>query len=230
MFWSIAGVTTYASWHLLRLSHAAPRSASHIFASALQSCSMIDSAAICETFWPASRWRSLPFGTPDRLHGVYPRRTQPSHAGAACQGDHGALGRRRTVGFGDKSPRSLRDTEHHENGALGSARWPPLRVAQRSCFHGYWRADHPSRRARREEFVEALLAAIPVLPVTLATARVVGRIDARLTAEGQRIPTSDLLIAATALSRGDAIVTGDTRHFDRVTGLTVHLLTGGRRH
>ena len=97
-------------------------------------------------------------------------------------------------------------------------------------FHGYWRADHPSRRARREEFVEALLAAIPVLPVTLATARVVGRIDARLTAEGQRIPTSDLLIAATALSRGDAIVTGDARHFDRVTGLTVHLLTGGRRH
>ena len=97
-------------------------------------------------------------------------------------------------------------------------------------FHGYWRADHPSRRARREEFVEALLAAIPVLPVTLATARVVGRIDARLTAEGQRIPTSDLLIAATALSRGDAIVTGDARHFDRVTGLTVHLFTGGRRH
>ena len=97
-------------------------------------------------------------------------------------------------------------------------------------FHGYWRADHPSRRARREEFVEALLAAIPVLPVTLATARVVGRIDARLMAEGQRIPTSDLLIAATALSRGDAIVTGDARHFDRVTGLTVHLFTGGRRH
>ena len=92
-------------------------------------------------------------------------------------------------------------------------------------FHGYWRADHPSRRARREEFVEALLAAIPVLPITLATARVVGRIDAQLTAEGQRIPTSDLLIAATALSRGDAIVTGDARHFDRVTGLTVHRFT-----
>ena len=92
-------------------------------------------------------------------------------------------------------------------------------------FHGYWRADHPSRRARREEFVEALLAAIPVLPVTLATARVFGQIDAQLTAEGQRIPTSDLLIAATALSRGDAIVTGDARHFDRVTGLTVHHFT-----
>ena len=68
-----------------------------------------------------------------------------------------------------------------------------------------------------EEFVEALLAAI--------SARVVGQIDAQLAAEGQRIPTSDLLIAATALSRGDAIVTGDARHFDRVTGLTVHHFT-----
>ena len=92
-------------------------------------------------------------------------------------------------------------------------------------FHGYWRADHPSRRATREEFFEALLAVIPVLPVTLATARVFGQIDAGLTTEGQRIPTSDLLIAATALSRGDAIVTGDARHFARVTGLTVHHFT-----
>lgn len=91
-------------------------------------------------------------------------------------------------------------------------------------LHGCWRADQPSRRARREEFVESLLAAIPVLPVTLTIARVYGQIDARLTAAGQRIPTSDLLIAATALSRDCAIVTGDARHFDRVTGLTVHHL------
>ena len=90
----------------------------------------------------------------------------------------------------------------------------------------------PVTASKTRGFVEALLAAIPVLPVTLATARVFGQIDAQLTAEGQRIPTSDLLIAATALSRGDAIVTGDARHYDRVTGLTVHLFTegGGRRH
>ena len=70
--------------------------------------------------------------------------------------------------------------------------------------------------------MEALLAAIPVLQVTLTIGRVVGQIDAQLSAAGQKIATSDLLIAATALSRGDAIVTGDARHFDRVAGLTVH--------
>ena len=91
-------------------------------------------------------------------------------------------------------------------------------------FHGCWRADTAARRARRAEFVEALLAAVPVVPITLAIARVFGEIDARLTAAGQRIATSDLLIASTALSRGDEIVTSNMRHFDRVPGLRVHQL------
>ena len=89
-------------------------------------------------------------------------------------------------------------------------------------FHGCWRADTPARRARREEFVETILAAIPVVPLTLPIMRVFGEIDAQLTTHGQRLPTSDLLIACTALSRGDEIVTGNMRHFDGVPGLVVH--------
>lgn len=91
-------------------------------------------------------------------------------------------------------------------------------------FHGCRRAATTARRAAREEFVETLLAAVPVIPVTLAVARVFGGIAAELSAAGRRIPTSDLLIASTALSRGDEIVTGVMRHFDRVPGLSVHTL------
>jgi predicted nucleic acid-binding protein len=93
--------------------------------------------------------------------------------------------------------------------------------------HGCWRADTPARRARRVEYVEAILAAVPVVPVTLAIARVFGELDARLTSEGRRMPTSDLLIASTALLRGDDIVTGNVRHFDRVPGLAVRTLGRG---
>ena len=89
-------------------------------------------------------------------------------------------------------------------------------------LHGCWRADSPARRARREEFVEAILAAIPVVPLTLAIARVYGELDARFTSEGRRLPTSDLLIASTALYRDDEIVTGNPRHFARVPGIVVH--------
>lgn len=96
-------------------------------------------------------------------------------------------------------------------------------------FHGCWRAETASRRARREEFVESMLAAIPVLPVTLAIMRVFGQIDARLRAAGSALPTSDLLIACTALDRGDEIVTGNMRHFDRIPGLVTHALPAGRR-
>lgn len=89
-------------------------------------------------------------------------------------------------------------------------------------FHGCWRADTAARRARREEFVALLLTAIPVVPITVTIARVFGEIDARLVSAGRRLPTSDLLIAATALSRSDAVLTGNARHFRRVPGLTVH--------
>lgn len=91
-------------------------------------------------------------------------------------------------------------------------------------LHGCWRADTPARRARREEFVEALLAAIPAITITLPVMRIFAEVDARLTATGERLPTSDLLIACTALSRGDEIVTGNRRHYDRVPGLVVHEL------
>lgn len=92
-------------------------------------------------------------------------------------------------------------------------------------FHGCWRADSPARRARREEFVESLLAVIPAVPISLGVMRVFGRIDAELQSGGERLPTSDLLIGCTALSRGDEIATGNVRHFDRIPGLVVHELS-----
>lgn len=89
-------------------------------------------------------------------------------------------------------------------------------------FHGCWRGDTPARRAQREEFVEAMLAAVPVITIGPPIMRIFGEIDARLRAKGERLPTTDLLIACTALARGDAIVTGNARHFGRVPGLAVH--------
>jgi predicted nucleic acid-binding protein len=41
---------------------------------------------------------------------------------------------------------------------------------------------------------------------------------------GLLIDSTSLLIASTAISRGDAIVTGNMRHFDDVPGLVVHTL------
>ncbi len=89
-------------------------------------------------------------------------------------------------------------------------------------LHGCWRADTPERRARREEFVEAVLAVIPTIEITMPIVRVYAEIDARSMKDGSRLPPSDLLIAATALFRGDAIATANVRHFRRIDRLEVH--------
>ncbi|MEX2177623.1 MAG: PIN domain-containing protein [Gemmatimonadaceae bacterium] len=108
-------------------------------------------------------------------------------------------------------------------------RWGDIELAlsvmsAAELLHGVWRAEGPVRRARREEFVEALLVALPVVPITLTTARLFAERDARLAARGARIPTSDMLIACSALARGDDVLTGDPRHFRRVRELTVRTL------
>lgn len=91
-------------------------------------------------------------------------------------------------------------------------------------LHGCWRAADASQRARRQTYVETILANFELLPVDLGVMRVYAEIDANLADLGKRLHTSDLLVACSALVRGDAVVTGNPRHFDRVPGLKVLVL------
>lgn len=86
---------------------------------------------------------------------------------------------------------------------------------------GVHRADSPARRLRREAFVEAILAALPVIAFDLRIARVYAQLSAQLAAAGQPIGAHDLLIAATALADGSAVLTLNMRDFRRVPGLVV---------
>ncbi len=52
-------------------------------------------------------------------------------------------------------------------------------------------------------------------------AMLAGKIDGEQQAQGIRIPFQDLLIGATALDLGYAVVTGNPRHFQMIPGLTV---------
>ncbi len=94
-------------------------------------------------------------------------------------------------------------------------------VSASELLFGVERANTPERRARREHFVEALLALLPVLTFGTAEARVHARVWAGLAASGQLIGGHDLLIAATALAHGYDILTDNVREFRRVPGLTV---------
>jgi tRNA(fMet)-specific endonuclease VapC len=87
--------------------------------------------------------------------------------------------------------------------------------------HGIYRADTVERRARREAFVEELLATVAIYPLTTEVARLAGKLDAEQQILGVVIPFADLLIGATALSLSYSVLTINPRHFSRVPGLSV---------
>lgn len=86
---------------------------------------------------------------------------------------------------------------------------------------GVYRARTPEQRHRREAFVEALLARIPVLAFDAVSAHILARLAVDLDAVGARIGAHDLLIAATALQYGCAVLTESVRGFSQVPGLQV---------
>jgi predicted nucleic acid-binding protein len=87
--------------------------------------------------------------------------------------------------------------------------------------HGAARADTQERRSMREQFIEELLAALPVHPVTAAVALRTGQIDGANQARGVRLPLADLLIGVTALELDYGVATRNVRHFHAIPGLSV---------
>jgi tRNA(fMet)-specific endonuclease VapC len=87
--------------------------------------------------------------------------------------------------------------------------------------HGAYRAQTQTQRGRRLEFIERLCRDVPVHPVTLDIARLVGRIEGEQEAKGVQFAFEDLVIGATALHLGYAVMTLNARHFQRIPGLSV---------
>ncbi|PIV88201.1 MAG: VapC toxin family PIN domain ribonuclease [Hydrogenophilales bacterium CG17_big_fil_post_rev_8_21_14_2_50_63_12] len=75
--------------------------------------------------------------------------------------------------------------------------------------------------ARLAAQLEAILTALPVLPLETPTDRRYGDLRAVLERAGTPIGPNDLLIAAQALALNATLVTDNTREFERVGGLAI---------
>ena len=109
----------------------------------------------------------------------------------------------------------------HAIALIGSEPAGLASITASELLAGVHRADSPARRLRREAFVEAILASLPVLSFDLQAARIPAEVTAHLAASGQSIGAHDLLIAATALANGSGVVTFNVREFARVPGLVI---------
>jgi tRNA(fMet)-specific endonuclease VapC len=87
--------------------------------------------------------------------------------------------------------------------------------------HGAYRAQTQIQKQHRLEFIERLCQDVPVHPMTLAIARLVGRIEGEQQAKGIQLAFEDLVIGVTALQLGYAVLTLNVRHFQLIPGLAV---------
>ena len=96
-------------------------------------------------------------------------------------------------------------------------------ITASEMLHGIHRAT-TKHRARREAFVEGLLAQLPVLPFDLVAARLHARLWAHAASKGLSLGAHDLLIGAIALATGCLVATRDRRSFPNIPGLDVLLV------
>ena len=87
-------------------------------------------------------------------------------------------------------------------------------------WHGVERATGEHRR-KRQEYLETVLAPLPIIPYTAEIASEHARLWAELEAAGKMSGYYDIIVAATALERGDSVATFNKRHFDLIKGLNV---------
>lgn len=99
---------------------------------------------------------------------------------------------------------------------IGESLWVPA-IALHELYYGAYLHDEPEEEvARIRELEEALL---PIVFSSQA-AQLAGRIEANMEAEGQRPGRADVQIAASAIEKGQALVSGDGR-FAEIEGLRV---------
>ncbi|MGZ8901350.1 MAG: PIN domain-containing protein [Limisphaerales bacterium] len=87
-------------------------------------------------------------------------------------------------------------------------------------WHGVERASGV-HRAKRQQYLQAALAPLPVIPYTEQTAREHARIWAELEAAGKMTGYYDVIVAATAFERGSHVATFNRKHFAQINGLSI---------
>jgi tRNA(fMet)-specific endonuclease VapC len=90
--------------------------------------------------------------------------------------------------------------------------------------HGIYRARTVADRDRRTAFTDELCRDMVVHPVTVAIARLAGKIEGELAEMGIAIALEDLIIGATALHTGFEVTALNLKHFQLIPGLKVSTL------
>ena len=87
-------------------------------------------------------------------------------------------------------------------------------------YKGAYRSYNRERHLANIE--QRILPAVTVLPYDIGIAKIFGIIRAHLEDTGMILPDADIQIAATAIGHNLELVTGNLRHFKRISGLKLN--------
>jgi len=95
-------------------------------------------------------------------------------------------------------------------------------------YKGAYRSQTPEKHLTNIE--QRILPAVTALPYDISIAKIFGKIRAHLEETGTILPDADVQIAATAISHNLELVTGNLRHFRRISDLKLnHILADSRK-
>ncbi|UCF01065.1 MAG: type II toxin-antitoxin system VapC family toxin [Deltaproteobacteria bacterium] len=92
-------------------------------------------------------------------------------------------------------------------------------------LHGLHRADSTKRRLKRSAYVEKIIELFPIYAFETSIARIYAELWSDLSKKGIQIGAHDLIIGSTAFSLGFSVATRNMRHFERIEGLKIEILT-----
>ncbi len=83
----------------------------------------------------------------------------------------------------------------------------------------YYGAEKSKDPSRNVDTIDNLLLSLEIIQADIPILRRFGLIKAHLQKQGVRVADADLFIAATTLERAERLITGNSRHFERIPGL-----------
>jgi tRNA(fMet)-specific endonuclease VapC len=97
-------------------------------------------------------------------------------------------------------------------------------VSIAELLHGAHRADGEERKQERLAFVEKVCTTFAVFDYDTAAAKTFAEIWSSTARRGISVGVNDMIIAATALSRGYSVLTLNGKDFENIEGLSVTIL------
>ncbi len=85
----------------------------------------------------------------------------------------------------------------------------------------FYGAANSSKPQQNQLLVQEFLATLPLLDFNHAAAELFGRHKAMLKQTGNIVADADLMISAITLAQGATLVTGNTRHYERIPHLLI---------